>query len=132
MWASCRFLLEAAVLSAVAAAILAVQTELEELRAKAEQRDAHAQLCLGMVYATGQGVRQDHAEAAKWCRLGAEQGHDNAQFNLGGMYAVGRGVPQDRAEATEWYRLAAEQGQPSEFDPFSPTKGYSRSVLNES
>jgi len=69
-----------------------------------------AQIYLGFMYASGDGVPQDDAEAAKWYRLGSEQGNATAQINLGAMYAKGRGVPQDYAEAVKWYRLAARQG----------------------
>ena len=62
------------------------------------------------MYANGQGVPQDDAEAVKWFRLAAEQGNASAQFNLALMYDKGQGVPQDYAEAVKWYRLAAEQG----------------------
>ena len=63
------------------------------------------------MYDNGQGVPQDHKEAAKWFRLAAEQGEAQAQKNLGIMYDNGRGVPQDYKEAVKWYRLAAEQGE---------------------
>ena len=62
------------------------------------------------MYAKGQGVRRNYAEAVKWYRLAAEQGYAAAQYNLGVSYDKGRGVPQDDAEAVKWYRLAAEQG----------------------
>ena len=70
------------------------------------------------MYAQGQGVPQDYAEAIRWYRraadqgqAGAQQGAAAAQFNLGVMYHEGRGVPQDYAEAIRWYRRAADQGQ---------------------
>ena len=62
------------------------------------------------MYANGEGVPENDAEAVKWYRLAAEQGHADAQFNLGNMYARGDGVPENDAEAVKWYRLAAEQG----------------------
>ena len=62
------------------------------------------------MYANGEGVPQDDAEAVRWYRLAAEQGNAGAQLNLGAMYSNGEGVPQDDAEAVRWYRLAAEQG----------------------
>ena len=65
------------------------------------------------MYANGEGVPQDYAEAVRWYRLAAEQGNASAQHNLGLMYANGEGVPQDYAEAVRWYRLAAEQGNAS-------------------
>ena len=42
------------------------------------------------MYARGQGVPQDYAEAVKWYRLAADQGDARAQNNLGVMYANGR------------------------------------------
>ena len=71
---------------------------------------AIAQFKLGFMYAFGEGVPEDHAEAVKWFRMAAEQGHANAQFSLGFMYANGEGVPEDDAEAVKWFRMAAEQG----------------------
>jgi len=86
-------------------------TALENWRPLAEQGDANAQGVLGFMYAKGQGVLQDYAEAVRWFRLAAEQGDNTpAQGALGFMYANGRGVPQDYAEAVRWYRMAAEQG----------------------
>src|SRR5262249_47353074 len=79
------------------------------LRTRAEKGDASAQSSLGFMYATGQGVKQDDAEAAKWYRLAAERGRANAQYNIGAMYAKGQGVPQDYNEAQRWWRAAAEQ-----------------------
>ena len=58
------------------------------------------------MYANGEGVPQDYAEAVKWYRRAAEQGYAAAQYNLGAVYATARGVPQDYAEAVKWYRRA--------------------------
>jgi TPR repeat protein len=44
------------------------------------------------MYAEGQGVPQDHAEAARWYRKAADQGNALAQFGLGLMYDQGHGV----------------------------------------
>ena len=86
------------------------EAALREWRPLAEQGHASAQNSLGSMYAFGEGVPQDDAEAAKWYRLAAEQGYARAQAALGPMYVSGRGVPQDDAEAVKWFRLAAEQG----------------------
>ena len=80
-----------------------------DLRKAADQGKAEAQFYLGVMYAKGQGVPQDDAEAAKWYRKAAEQGYADAQDNLGIMYAKGQGVPQDDAEAAKWWRKAADQ-----------------------
>ena len=71
------------------------ETALREWVPLAEQGHATAQFNLGLLYANGQGVPQDFAEAVKWTRLAAEQGQVSAQYNLGLMYANGEGVPQD-------------------------------------
>ncbi|MDC0305257.1 sel1 repeat family protein [bacterium] len=63
-----------------------------------------------MIYANGNGVPKDYAEAVKWYRKAAEQGDASAQVNLGWMYDKGKGVPQDYAKAYMFYNLAAAQG----------------------
>jgi hypothetical protein len=62
------------------------------------------------MYAEGQVVAQDYAQAVKWFRLAADQGYAPAQGALGVTYEYGKGVPQDYAQAVKWYRLAADQG----------------------
>ena len=59
------------------------ETELDALRARAEQGDATALRAL------------------------AEQGDAFSQTTLGVMYLRGLGVPQDEAAAVRWCRLAA-------------------------
>ncbi len=68
------------------------------------------QFMLGLSYDLGQGVPQDHSQAAVWYRRAADQGKAYAQHNLGYAYGHGEGVPQDYAQAVAWYRKAAEQG----------------------
>jgi TPR repeat protein len=82
----------------------------DDLRARAEKGDAEAQYKLGLRYAKGEGVAQDHDDAVRWYRRAAEQGDVKAQFNLGVCYAKGEGVPQDRVQAYAWFNLAAAQG----------------------
>src|ERR1700694_4045485 len=77
---------------------------------QAEQGDAQAQVYIGLMYATGEGVRKNEAEAVRWYRQAAEHGHAAAQFFLGSMYNSGQGVPKDEVEAIRWYRRAADQG----------------------
>ena len=97
-------------ITACSAPSYAQQDTVAELRAKADQGVAAAQVNLGVMYATGEGVPEDDAEAVRWYRLAADQGHVEAQYSLGVAYADGRGVPEDTAEALRWWRLAADQG----------------------
>ena len=89
---------------------LAIASDLDSLKAAAEQGIAEAQFILGVMYDTGRGVPQNDAEAVRWFRMAAEQGNADAQVMLGYMYAAGEGVPQNDTEAARWFRMAAEQG----------------------
>ncbi|MBT5968598.1 MAG: sel1 repeat family protein [Nitrospina sp.] len=87
---------------------------------------AEAQINLGMMFESGQGVLQNFDEAIKWYQLAASQGLIKAQeklnllvskaaaaqvnFGLGVAFEKGQGVPQDIMEAIRWYQLAADQG----------------------
>ena len=62
------------------------------------------------MYANGQGVPQDYAEALKWYRMAAEQGNADAQLNVGQIYWLGKGVSEDYVLAYMWLDLAANQG----------------------
>lgn len=80
----------------------------DNLRKRAEDGDADAQLTLGMVYAAGDRVAKDEVEAVKWFRLAALQGNDIAQTKLAEAYQKGGGVERDPIAALAWHRLAAE------------------------
>ncbi|MDP7156714.1 MAG: tetratricopeptide repeat protein [SAR324 cluster bacterium] len=102
----CRTLL---IVLAVGVCTVAAE-KFETMLAKAEAGDAAAQHYLAWMYANGEGVPKDRAEAAKWIRKAAEQGEPETQYMLGEAYANGYGVPEDDVEAVKWYRKAAEQG----------------------
>ena len=55
------------------------------------------------MYAKGEGVPQNHAEAVKWFRRAADQGNAEAQENRGGL--ASKMPPAQIAEAQ---RLAAQ------------------------
>ena len=83
---------------------------LEEIRRAAETGDANAQVALGWIYSSGNGIPVDKARAARWYRLAAEKGNLNAQRALGWMYFEGQGVERDLKESALWYHKAADQG----------------------
>ena len=63
------------------------------------------------MFANGQGVAQDYAEAVRLYSLAAEQGNADAQYNLGYMYCEGIGVTgKNKDEAVKWWRIAAGKG----------------------
>ena len=86
------------------------QTALKEWKPLADQGHAIAQYNLGWMYADGEGVVEDDAEAVRWYRLAADQGHAGAQHNLGLMYANGEGVLQDNVTAHMWFNIAGANG----------------------
>jgi TPR repeat protein len=98
------------ILTALLAFQSAAASEFDETKALAEQGVATAQYNLGVMYADGDGVPENGAEAVKWFRKAADQGDADAQYNLGVMYADGDGVPENGAEAVKWFRKAAAQG----------------------
>ena len=69
----------------------------------AEQGDADAQINLGVMYAEGKGVPQDHVLAHMWFNLSAAQGNEKARKDRDNVAKVM--TPDQLAEAQ---RLARE------------------------
>lgn len=59
------------------------------------------------MYWTGDGVRKDEAEAARWWQKAAEGGQVSAMIDLAFTYKEGKGNPLNYALALKWY-LAAQ------------------------
>ena len=90
--------------------------EFSKWKTMAEQGNAEAQVHIGKMYVTGNGVALNWNEAAKWYRKAAEQGHAHAQYSLGLRYYYGVFVSADSSEAIKWFLKAAEQGDASAQD----------------
>jgi TPR repeat protein len=86
------------------------QRAIADMKQIAYAGDVTAQVRLGVIYLTGDGVPKDDVEAVKWLRKAAEQDSALAERYLAEMYFKGRGVPADNTEAAKWLRMAAEQG----------------------
>ena len=69
-----------------------------------------AQLQLGELYKTGQGVEQDLGQARVWFRRAANGGNVLAMHRIGVMTARGDGGPADSQEAIAWFEKAANFG----------------------
>src|SRR5579872_593361 len=89
---------------------LAKKKAIADLKEIAYAGDINAQIQLGVIYLTGDGVAKDDAEAVKWLRKVADQESPLAGRYLAEMYFKGRGVPADSREAAKWLRMAADQG----------------------
>lgn len=85
-------------------------TVLRENLLPAQQGDPQAQMFVGYLYETGQGVPRDFVTAVQWYYKAAEQGNAIAQAQLGNMYMLGKGVPQNCILAYMWFDLAAKGG----------------------
>jgi hypothetical protein len=68
------------------------------------------------MYAAGQGLPRDEAEAAVWFRKSAEQGDAGAQHHLGAscrracVTSRPAEAQESKVEAYKWFQLAANQG----------------------
>ena len=78
-----------------------------ELKPIAETGDAQTQTLLADMYAKGQGVEKNDAEAVSWYSKAAAKGGVDAQFNLSDMYASGTGTEKNPSMAAYWQWRAA-------------------------
>mmetsp|Transcript_11770 Transcript_11770/g.27891 ORF Transcript_11770/g.27891 Transcript_11770/m.27891 type:complete len:156 (-) Transcript_11770:235-702(-) len=62
--------------------------KIAEIRRRADRGEARAQFMLGWCYDQGDGVEQDHFEAARLYRLAADQGHLDAQVAISSAFAM--------------------------------------------
>lgn len=69
-----------------------------------------AQLQLGELYKTGQGVEQDLSQARIWFRRAANGGNVLAMHRIGVLTARGDGGPADTQAAISWFERAANRG----------------------
>jgi TPR repeat protein len=83
---------------------------LSELQPAASQGNAAAEKTLALMYAIGQGVKEDDGLAISWWTKAAESGDAEAQWQLGLEYNSGERIKRDYLRAETWYRKAAEQG----------------------
>lgn len=83
---------------------------LDALFQEAQKGRFAAQYRLGLMYARGQGLPQDHRKANQWLLRAAEQDLPDAQYALAFQHEHGRGTTVDLNAAREWYRRAGENG----------------------
>jgi len=84
--------------------------EVLALQPRAEKGDVAAQRTLGGMFDSGQKIKRDYVQAAKWYRMAADQGDAIAQNNLASYNANGLGMATNLSRAVELYRKSAEQG----------------------
>lgn len=104
----------------------------ERLLLAAKKGHAGAQVEMGKMYITGEGVTCSPKDAFGLFRSAAEQGDAEAQYLLGSMYLEGNGIEQSDKKAFKWLSAAAEQGETSALNPlgylYYEGKGTERSI----
>jgi TPR repeat protein len=89
----------------------------------AKQGDTRAMSALGMMYSSGQGVKNAEM-AVYWYEKAAEQGDHAAMLLLKVMYRYGlHGVPMNRQKAFYWHMKAEEQFWLLEEQALNRTRG---------
>ncbi|MCC1491992.1 tetratricopeptide repeat protein [Cognatishimia sp. F0-27] len=79
----------------------------------ARSGNADAEELIGVMYALGLGVEQDHVRAFDWYLRSAMKGHPGAQSGVGWYYETGLGLPTpDLVRAFLWYQLSTIGGDP--------------------
>ena len=76
----------------------------------AAKGNALAMNTIGVMAASGFGVKQDDAQAVKWFLASANGKCPIAMYSLGRHYQDGDGVQQNFKTAFEWYKKGAEAG----------------------
>ncbi len=84
--------------------------EFENLQDLAEQGDPEALSLLGILYYSGEGVKQDYEKALLYLNEAAEAGNTDAMVILADMYANGKGVKTDIKKALEYLTKSAKGG----------------------
>jgi hypothetical protein len=77
---------------------------------RARTGDIAAQFDMGLRFADGDGVPQNHAVAMSWFARAAEGGNPEAQLKLVFGHIKGVGLPLDKNQAVTWLKRAANNG----------------------
>ncbi len=87
-------------------------TAFQRLKSAADMGDSDAEVNLGYMYARGQTVPVNQAEAMRLYRLSAAKGNGEGMNAIAYKYTYGTGVPIDLKAAVFWYCQAIAIGNP--------------------
>jgi len=76
----------------------------------AKSGHVNAQYQIAVMFDSGIGVEEDHAQAAIWYQKAATKGHNEAQYNLAIAYATGEGIHSNMRKAIYWMKKSALRG----------------------
>jgi len=77
----------------------------QEFELLAATGDVTAQKTLAHMYAIGQGVKEDDAQAIAWWTKAAQSGRAEAQWESASEYHSGSRIQRDYTKAIAWYLL---------------------------
>ena len=89
-----------------------VSQKLMYAKRAAAQGNPRAMFDLGLMYAKGQGVRQNLRLAFNYFHKAARKNHLEAKFYMGLSFAQGKGVKKQTQLARYWFKLAVKAGHP--------------------
>lgn len=89
------------------------EVDVSAVLTEAQNGDLDAQHQLGLLYARGEAVKQDHMEAARWLEQAAGAGHADSQHDLALLKLSGIGIESDLAGARELLESASASGHVS-------------------
>ncbi len=81
-----------------------------QYRSAAESGSPRGQYMLGRMYASGQGLPVNQAEAVRWIRMAADSGYPAADFEMGIRHLTGDGVAADPGQTVYYFQRAAGNG----------------------
>lgn len=93
-----------------AATVSAQMRDIKGTIEKAKAGDPEAQYNLGISYETGDGLKQDLAQAVGWYEKAVANGNPGACYRLGLLYEFGQGVAADPDKALTLYEKAGLGG----------------------
>ena len=90
------------------------ETARKEFQALADKGEAKAMIELGLMYHTGDGVKQDYGKAMEWYLKAFDKGNGDAYSNIGVMYRDGLGCQTNRPIAYALFYITHMRGLGSE------------------
>lgn len=87
-----------------------INSEISELRTKADSGDADVQFALSKLYRKASWVDNHGGLSEFYLEQAIANGCADAQCHLAFQYATGLGKPHDQEKSDEWYRKAAQNG----------------------
>lgn len=96
----------------------ALDDEVKSLEKDCNSGNASACVSLGVVYGSGEGVKQDYKKAADLFQKACNGGNAVGCYGLGWMYLNGEGVKQNKSKAKKLFGDACDMGYQGGCDAY--------------